>query len=141
LTLSYEEDRILRSLVGSEAVRNLSVRQAQAFAAGNGATWIGTFVVGGELELPGGEIVRGHVALGDWFANADRSGTAVSTGSVVTIDGVRGTQQSTVLRLAGRPEGGAIIQSLLSVVDDVVYERGRWYFSRRRVEPGVVPGR
>jgi hypothetical protein len=140
VTLSYEEDRILRSLAGSEAVRELSARQAQAFAAGDGATWIGTFVVGGELELPGGEIVRGHVALGDWFANADRSGTAVSTDSVVTIDGVRGTQQSTVLRLAGRTEGGAIIESLVSVADDVVYERGRWFFSRRRVKRGAVPG-
>jgi len=140
LTLSYEEDRILRSLAGSEAVRDLSVRQAQAFAAGDGPTWIGTFVVGGELELPGGEIVRGHVALGDWFANADRSGTAVSTDSVVTIDGVRGTQQSTVLRLAGRPAGGAMVDSVHSVFDDVIYERGRWYFSRRRVLPGAFPG-
>jgi hypothetical protein len=139
LTLSYEEDRILRSLAGSEAVRDLSVRQAQAFAAGDGATWIGTFVVGGELELPGGEIVRGHVALGDWFASADRSGTAVSTASVVTIDGVRGTQQSTVLRLAGRPAGGVMVESVHSVFDNVIYERGRWYFSRRRVLPGF-PG-
>jgi SnoaL-like protein len=139
LTLSYEEDRILRSLAGSEAVRDLSVRQAQAFAAGDAATWIGTFVVGGELELPGGEIVRGHVALGDWFANADRSGTSVSTASVVTIDGVRGTQQSTVLRLAGRPAGGAMVESVHSVFDDVIYERGRWYFSRRRMLPGF-PG-
>ncbi len=141
MPLSYEEDRILRSLAGREAVRDLSVRQARSFAEGDVPTWIGTFVVGGELELPSGETLRGHGALGEWFSGADRSGTAVSVESVVAIDGVRGTQQGTVLLLAGRPEGGAIVESLLSVCDELVYERGRWYFSRRRVRPTVVPGR
>ena len=141
MPLSYEEDRILRSLAGREAVRDLSVRQARSFTEGDASAWIGTFVVGGELELPGGEVVRGHVALGEWFAGADRSGTTLSTGSVVDIDGVRATQQSTVLLLAGRPEGGATVESVLSVCDDLVYERGRWYFSRRRVRPSGAPGR
>jgi hypothetical protein len=140
VTLSYEADRVLKALSGREAVRDLSVRQAQAFAAGDGPTWIGTFVVEGGLELPGGEAVRGHAALVRWFDRANRTGTVVATSSVVTIDGVRGTQQSIVLRLAGPLEGGATITSLHSVFDDLIYERGRWYFDRRRVMPGVVPG-
>jgi hypothetical protein len=139
--LSYEEGRILRSLADREAVRDLSVRQARSFADGDVPTWIGTFVIGGELELPSGETVRGHGALGEWFAGADRSASAVSTDSVVAIDGVRGTQESTVLLLAGRPEGGAIVESLLTVCDELIYERGRWYFSRRRLRPAAVPGR
>jgi hypothetical protein len=139
VTLSYEADRVLKALAGREAVRDLSVRQTQAFAAGDGPTWIGTFVVDGELELPGGELVRGHAALSQWFDRADRMETDIATNSVVSIDGVHGTQQSTVLRLAGPLEGGATIVSVLSVLDDVIYERGRWYFSRRRMMPGVVP--
>jgi len=140
VTLSYEADRVLKALAGREAVRDLSVRQTHAFAAGDGPTWIGTFVVEGELELPGGELVRGHAALSQWFDRADRTGTDIATNSVVTIDGVHGTQQSTVLRLAGPLEGGATIASVHSVFDDVIYERGRWYFSRRRVMSGVLPG-
>ena len=140
MTLSYEADRVLKALAGREAVRDLSVRQTQAFAAGDGPTWIGTFVVEGELELPGGEHVRGHAALSQWFDRADRTGAAIATNSVVTIDGVHGTQQSTVLGLAGPLEGGATIASVHSVFDDVIYERGRWYFSRRRVMSGVLPG-
>ena len=140
MTLSYEADRVLKALAGREAVRDLSARQTQAFAAGDGRTWIGTFVVEGELELPSGELVRGHGALSQWFDRADRTGTDIATNSVVSIDGVHGTQQSIVLRLAGPLEGGATIASVHSVFDDVIYERGRWYFSRRRMMPGVVPG-
>jgi hypothetical protein len=139
VTLSFEADRVLKALAGREAVRDLSVRHTQAFAAGDGPTWIGTFVVEGELGLPGGETLRGHAALSQWFDRADRSGTDIATNSVVTIDGVHGTQQSTVLQLAGPLEGGATIASVHSVFDDVVYERGRWYFSRRRMVPGIVP--
>jgi hypothetical protein len=140
VTLSYEADRVLKALSGREAVRDLAVRQTQAFAAGDGATWTGTFVVEGELELPSGELVRGHAALSQWFERADRTGTDIATNSVVSIDGVHGRQQSIVLRLAGPLEGGATIASVHSVLDDVIYERGRWYFSRRRMMPGVVPG-
>lgn len=138
MTLSYEADRVLKALAGREAVRDLSVRQTQAFAAAAGPTWIGTFVVEGELELPGGESLRGHGALSRWFGQADRTGTNIATNSVVTIDGVHGTQQSIVLRLSGPLGGGATIASVHSVFDDVIYERGRWYFARRRVIPGIA---
>jgi hypothetical protein len=85
-----------------------------------------------------GELLRGHAALSQWFDRADRTGTDIATNSVVTIDGVHGTQRSVVLRLAGPLEGGAMIASVHPVFDDVVCERVRWYFCRRRVMAGIA---
>lgn len=139
---SYEEERVLRSLAAAEAVRRLSARQHEAFREGDLADWIGTFVVEGVLELPGAGPLEGHGALSKWFADV-RGGDrpeVLSTDSVVEVDGVRATQRSRLLLLDTGTAPPAV-RGLLETEDDVAYERGRWYFSRRRVRrTGRVQG-
>lgn len=139
---SYEEERVLRSLAAAEAVRRLSVRQHEAFRRGDLADWIGTFVVEGVLELPGADRLEGHGALSKWFGEAGGDGgpEVLSTDSVVDVDGVRGTQRSRLLLLDAGATTPAV-RGLLETEDDVAYERGRWYFARRRVRrAGGVEG-
>ena len=140
---SYEEERVLRSVAAAEAVRRLSVRQHDAFRRGDLADWIGTFVVEGVLELPGAEPaepLEGHPALGKWFGQAGGDGRAVlSTDSVVDIDGVRGIQRSRLLVLEVGGDRPAV-QGLLETEDEVIYERGRWFFARRRIRPSGAEG-
>jgi hypothetical protein len=139
---SYEEERVLRSLAAAEAVRRLSVRQHEAFRQGDLGAWIGTFVVEGVLELPGADPLEGHGALSRWFVGVgggDRP-EVLSTDSVVDVDGVRATQRSRLLLLDTGP-APPVMRGLLETEDDVAYERGRWYFSRRRVRrTGRVQG-
>lgn len=139
MTLSYEDERTLQSLAGHAAVQDLTIRQHRALEAGDEATWLGTFVVEGVLELPDQGPIAGHPALARWFATASRPATLLLADSVVRIDGVHGTQECRTLVVtaeggSGQVTGGQVVP----VVDEVIYERGRWYFARRRVGSAVT---
>src|SRR5271157_901241 len=126
-TMTYEDQRVLASLAARAAVQDLSVRQARAFEARDLETWVGTFVVAGRLELPGAEPLQGHVALTRWFGGAERTGRVLCADSVVEIEGVHGRQRSTLVVMAPGGEG-RVVTALHDADDDVIYERGRWYF-------------
>jgi hypothetical protein len=142
MTLSYEDERTLHSLAGRAAVQDLTIRQHRALEAGDEATWLGTFVVEGVLELPGQEPMVGHPALARWFATAARPASVLLADSVVRIDGVHGTQECrTLVATAGAGQvtvDGDMVGRVVPVVDEVIYERGRWYFARRRVGSAVT---
>jgi|SRR5271165_831194 len=134
MTMTYEEQRILGSLAARSAVLDLAVRQHRAFEAGDLETWIGTFVVSGVLELPGADPLVGHASLGRWFATATRGRRVLVADPVVEIDGVHGTQRSTLVIVdLGAP--GRAVRGLTDTEDELIYERGRWYFARRRLHP------
>jgi hypothetical protein len=131
MSLSYEDERTLQSLAGRAAVQDLTIRQHRALEEGDETTWLGTFVVEGVLELPGQDPIRGHPALQRWFAAAPRPANVLLADSVVQIDGVHGTQHCRTL--VSGADGKVNLGSVVPVADDVIYERGRWYFARRRV--------
>ena len=132
MTLSYEEERTLHALAGRAAVQDLTIRQHRAAEEGDAVTWLGTFVVEGILELPGQDPIVGHPALGRWFASAPRPVSVLLADSVVRIDGVRGTQESrTLVATEGSTLADVAFGEIVPVVDDLIYERGRWYFARR----------
>jgi hypothetical protein len=131
MTLSYEDERTLQSLAGRAAVQDLTIRQQRALEAGDEAAWLGTFVVEGILEVPGQDPIAGHPALQRWFATAPRPANVLLADSVVRIDGVHGTQQCRTLVAAA--DGSVNLATVVPVEDEVIYERGRWYFARRRV--------
>lgn len=134
MTLSYEDERTLQSLAGRAAVQDLTIRQHRALEQGDEPTWLGTFVVEGVLELPGQDPIVGHPALQRWFATATRPVTVLLADSVVRIDGVHGTQECrTLVADADSPSGQVSVGRVVPVADEVIYERGRWYFARRRV--------
>jgi hypothetical protein len=59
--------------------------------------------------------------------------------SVVRIDGIHGTQECrTLVATADGGSGHVIVGQVVPVADDVIYERGRWYFARRRVGSAVT---
>jgi hypothetical protein len=135
MTLSYEDERTLLSVAGRAAVQDLTIRQHRAFEQGDEATWLGTFVVAGVLELPGLEPLTGHPALQRWFATASRPAAVLLCDSVVRIDGVHGTQECRTLVPSSASTADEItFGRVVPVNDEVIYERGRWYFARRRVQ-------
>ena len=134
MTLSYEEERTLHALAARAAVQDLTIRQHRAAEEGDAVTWLGTFVVEGVLELPGREPMVGHPALGRWFASARRPASVLLADSVVRIDGVHGTQECrTLVAAEGSTRGEVLTGTVVPVVDDLIYERGRWYFARRQI--------
>jgi hypothetical protein len=133
MTLSYEEERTLHAVAGRAAVQDLTIRQHRAAEEGDATTWLGTFVVEGILELPGQDPIVGHPALGRWFASARRPACVLLADSVVHIDGVHGTQECrTLVATEGSTLADVTFGQVVPVVDELIYERGRWYFARRR---------
>ncbi|HLN17055.1 MAG TPA: nuclear transport factor 2 family protein [Acidimicrobiales bacterium] len=132
--MTYEEERILGSIAARSAVADLSVRQHRAFERSDFPTWVGTFVVRGVLELAGQDPIVGHGALETWFSSAAAHGQRILMADpVVEIDGVQGTQESTLLVLGPPVEGKvSTIAEVISASDELIFERGRWYFARRR---------
>jgi hypothetical protein len=122
--MSYEQTRVLESLAARASIQDLSIRQLRAFEEGDRRTWLGTFLVEGELELPSGERLAGHPALSAWFEGAEHDRWTVATDSVVEVDRVRAAQTSRILVASG---------SAVDVRDSLTFERGRWYFARRVV--------
>jgi hypothetical protein len=138
MTLSYEDERTLLSVAGRAAVQDLTIRQHRALEEGDETTWLGTFVVAGVLELPGLDPISGHPALQRWFAGATRPAAVLLADSVVRIDGVHGTQECrTLVSTSARGSDDVTFGRVVPVADDVIYERGRWYFARRRVLPAT----
>jgi hypothetical protein len=136
MTLSYEEERTLHGLAGRAAVQDLTIRQHRAAEVGDETAWLGTFVVEGILELPGQDPIVGHPALGRWFTSARRPACVLLADSVVRIDGVHGTQECrTLVATEGSTMADVTFGHVVPVADEVIYERGRWYFARRRFGP------
>jgi hypothetical protein len=134
MSSSYEEQRTLQAMAGRAAVQDLSIRQHRALEEGDEVTWLGTFVVEGVLELPGQDPISGHAALGRWFASARRPACVILADSVVRIDGVHGTQESRALVATPQStQEQTVFGAPVVVSDEVIYERGRWYFARRKV--------
>ena len=139
MTLSYEDERTLQSLAGRAAVQDLTIRQHRALEAGDEATWLGTFVVEGVLELPDQGPIAGHPALARWFATAPARPACswpirwfVSTACTARRSAARWWSPLT------GGSGQVTVGQVVPVVDDVIYERGRWYFARRRVGSAVT---
>jgi hypothetical protein len=138
MTLSYEGERTLHALAARAAVQDLTIRQNRAAEEGDESTWLGTFVVEGILELPGQDPIVGHPALGRWFASARRPACILVADSVVRIDGVHGTQECrTLVATGGSTLEQVTFGQVVPMVDEVIYERGRWYFARRQVRPAA----
>ena len=131
MTLSYEEQRTLLSVAGRAAVQDLTIRQYRALEAGDETTWLGTYVVEGVLELPGERPITGHIALQRWFATASRPSVVLLADSVVQIDGVHGAQQCRTLVATAESTPTRAVFEVVVFNDEVIYERGRWYFARR----------
>jgi hypothetical protein len=138
MTSSYEDQRTLLSMAGRAAVQDLTIRQHRALEAGDDTTWLGTFIVEGVLELPGQEPISGHPALQRWLAGVRRPASVLLADSVVQIDGVHGTQQCrTLVATAESTPERTVFGAVVAVEDEVIYERGRWYFARRVVRPAA----
>ena len=133
MTMPYEDKRTLQAMAGRAAVQDLTIRQHRALETADLTTWIGTFVVAGVLVLPGRDPICGHAALQQWFASAPRPAAVHLVDSVVRIDGVRGSQESRALVSNAASPDGLPWGKAVPMVDDVIYERGRWYFARRQV--------
>jgi hypothetical protein len=139
--MTYQEQTTLMAVASRLAIGDLTARYNRALEMGDLETWIGTFVQEAVLLGPGGESFSGHRELMKYFRAAPPGRAPVTTDAQVEVDGVSARQECRFLVLRPGTNGaGPVVETAGRYRDTVIYERGRWYFSRRELVADLVPG-
>lgn len=134
MAMTYQEATTLHVVASRLAIGDLSARYSRAYDADDLATWLSTFLPEATFVLPDGRVVEGHEGLTEFFGAAPHDMVHVTTDAVVEVDGVHARQESRVLVLqAGSNGTGPAVGFVGRYLDELVYERGNWYFARRRI--------
>jgi hypothetical protein len=137
--MSYQEQTTLMTVANRLAIGDLTARYNRALEAGDLETWIGTFVQDGVLRGSGGSF-SGHRELMGFFRDVPPGRIRVTTDAQVEVDGVHARQECRFLTLRpGRNGTAPEVEAVGRYRDVLIYERGRWYFSRREVVVDLSP--
>ena len=123
------------SLAGRAAIGDLTARLNRAQDAGDANAWLSGFLPEAELLSPGRDPARGHSSLLGYFRSLPSGRIHVSADSIIEVAGVRARQECQYLVLAPASGSGLGLEALLRQHDELVYERGEWYVSRRELVP------
>jgi hypothetical protein len=140
--MSYQEHTTLMAVANRLAIADLTARYNRALEGGDLETWIGTFVQEGVLRATGAETFCGHRELVGFFRAASPDRIRVTADAQVDVDGVHARQECRFLTLRPGSNGGAApeVEAVGRYRDELVYERGRWYFSAREMLADLSPG-
>ena len=129
MALTYQERFVLDGLAGRAAILDLDARYNRAYSDGDLDTWITSF------RHAGATVVRGGETFTDLRAAFDGGGRRlVTVDHEIAVDGVNATQRCVALVFVGADLVATGIYS-----DQLIYERGGWYFTSREIEWDLAP--
>jgi len=130
MTLTYQQQFVLDGLAGRAAILNLDARHNRLYSAGDLAGWIATFRHAGATYTRAG---RSFTDLREAFDG--RNGVRlVTVDHEITVDGVDAMQNCVALLFRDNE-----LQASGLFSDQLIYERGDWYFTSRDLEWDLVP--
>ena len=130
MTLTYLQQYVLDGLAGRAAILNLDARHNRLYSAGDLAGWIATFRHAGATYTRAG---RSFTDLREAFDG--RNGVRlVTVDHEITVDGVDAMQNCVALLFRDNE-----LQASGLFSDQLIYERGDWYFTSRDLEWDLVP--
>jgi hypothetical protein len=137
MTMTYQEQQMLQAATGRGAILDLTARHNRAYSAGDRDTWIGTF------RHSGARYSRDHELFTDLrtaFDGGDRQ-RLITVDHEIKVDGVNATQRCVALLFAVSTYGDTTLVATGTYRDQLIYERGGWYFTSRDLEWDAVPSR
>ncbi|ORB83289.1 hypothetical protein B1987_04975 [Mycobacterium kansasii] len=136
MTLSYQEQQMLHAATGRAAILDLTARHNRAYSDGDRDAWIATFRHSGASYSRDGE------PFGDPRAAFDGGDgqRLVTVDHEIHVDGVDATQRCVALLFA-RVHGDTALRATGTFRDQLIYERGGWYFTSRALQWDSVPSR
>lgn len=134
MTMTYQEDQMLAAATGRHAILNLNARHNRAYSTGDRDAWIATF------RHSGAKFIRDHELFTDLRAAFDGGDgqRLVTVDHEIRIDGVHATAHCVAVLFAGM-YGDTMLRATGTYRDELVYERGGWYFTSREREWDSVP--
>ncbi len=130
MSMTYQQQYILDGVAGRAAILNLDARHNRLYSDGDLFGWIATFRHSGATFSKGGEPFSD---LRSAFDGGDGV-RLVTVDHEITVDGVEATQQCVALLFRDNH-----LQATGTFTDQLVYERGGWYFTSRDLEWDHVP--
>ncbi len=134
MAMTYQQQHVLDGSVGRDAILNLTARHNRYFSEGDRNGWIATFRHSGARFTRDGEEFTDLRKAFDGV-----SGRLVTVDHEITVDGVDATQQCVALLFAANGDGGSVLRATGSYRDQLIYERGGWYFTSRELQWDSVP--
>lgn len=135
MTMTYQEQLMLQAATGRAGILDLTARHNRAYSQGNREAWITTFRHSGARYIRGGE---SFTDLWSAFDGGDGQ-RLVSVDHEIHIDGVNATQYCVAILFAVHND--TTLQATGTYRDQLIYERGGWYFTSRELVWDSVPSR
>lgn len=135
MAMTYQQQFFLDGAVGRDAILNLTARHNRCHSAGDRNGWIATFRhSGARFTRDGNE----YTDLREAFDGGN--GRLVTVDHDITVDGVNAIQRCVALLYASA-DGAARLRATGSYRDELIYERGGWYYTSRELAWDSVPSR
>lgn len=137
MTMTYQEQYLLQAAVGRHAILDLTARHNRCYSDGDRHGWIATFRHSGAIFTRDGE------AFTDLSAafGGGQGQRLVTVDHEITVDGVNATQHCVAVLFTVDGDGATTLRATGTYRDQLVYERGGWYFASRVLQWDSVPNR
>jgi hypothetical protein len=129
MTMTYQQQFVLDGVAGRDAIMNLTARHNRCYSDGDSNGWIATFRHSGANFTRDGEV---FTDLGAAFDGGRQR--LVTVDHEITVDGINATQRCVALLFAVAEDGAITRQATGIYRDQLIYERGGWYFSSRELQ-------
>jgi hypothetical protein len=129
MAMTYQQQYVLDGAAARDAILNLTARHNRCYSDGDRNGWIATF------RHSGASFTRDGEEFTDLSAAFDGGrGRLVTVDHEITVDGINATQRCVALLFAGTGDGAITLRATGSYRDQLIYERGGWYFTSRELE-------
>ncbi|HYB36588.1 MAG TPA: nuclear transport factor 2 family protein [Mycobacterium sp.] len=137
MTMTYQQQYLLDAVTGRAAIMDLTARHNRFYSDGDRDRWIATFRHSGASFSRGGEMFT------DLRAAFDGGGKQrlVTVDHEISVDGVNATQQCVAVLFAVSDHGPTALRATGTYRDELIYERGGWYFTSRELQWDSEPSR
>ena len=136
MTMTYQEQLMLQAATGRAGILDLTARHNRAYSDGDLNVWIATFRHAGASYSRDGEAFTDLRAA---FDGGDGQ-RLVTLDHEIHVDGVNATQHCVAV-LYATANGDTTLQASGTYRDELIYERGGWYFTSRALLWDSAPSR
>jgi SnoaL-like domain len=129
MAMTYQQQYVLDGVAGRDAILNLTARHNRCYTDGDRNGWIATF------RHSGASFTRDGEKFTDLSAAFDSGKHRVVTvDHEIDVDGINATQRCVALLFAVNGDGATTLRATGTYRDQLIYERGGWYFTSRELE-------
>jgi hypothetical protein len=129
MAMTYQQQYVLDGAAGRDAILNLTARHNRSYSEGDRIGWITTFRHSGARFTRDG---KEFTDLGAAFDGGKQR--LVTVDHEITVDGINATQRCVAMLFGVGEDGSTSLRATGSYRDQLIYERGGWYFTSRELE-------